>query len=246
MNVLVIGGTAEANKLCDALRDHGIPFLLSRAGALREMPHTPHPSRVGGFGGAGGLARFLQENAFSHLVLASHPYAERIAANAVQAATESGTPILAIRRSPWSPGECALWYEHDSLEKIAGALASGSRVFLSIGKKGLRAFEARPDIWFLWRAMETASPSLPGVEIIGGPSTSVEEEMQLLRTHRIDCLVSKNSGGSMGYAKVVAAERLGKSIHMLRRPTLPSCRETESVNEALRWLISSGQKTTHR
>ena len=218
MNVLVIGGTAEANTLCGALRDHGIPFLLSRAGALRETPQTPHPSRVGGFGGAGGLARFLQVNAFSHLVLASHPYAERIAANAVQAATESGTPILAIRRSPWLPGECARWYEHDSLENIAGALVSGSRVFLSIGKKGLQAFEARPDIWFLWRVMEPASPSLPGVEIVGGPSASVEEELELLHTHRIDCLVSKNSGGSMGYAKIVAAERLGKTVHILRHP----------------------------
>ena len=243
MNVLVIGGTAEANALCDKLRDRGIPFLLSRAGALRDMPGTRHPVRVGGFGGAGGLAEFLQRNAFTHLVVASHPYAERIAANAVQAANLCGIPILAIRRLPWFPGENSRWYEHDSLEEIAGALVSGSRVFLAIGKKGLRAFEGRSDIWFLWRVMETASPSLPGKEIVGGPLVSVEEELELLRKHCIDCIVAKNSGGSMGSAKIVAAERLGIVVHMLRRPTLPACPGTESVDRALLWLISSEHET---
>ena len=55
-------------------------------------------------------------------------------------------------------------------------------------------------------------------------------------THRIDCLVAKNSGGVSGYAKIAAAERLRIGLYLLRRPQLPPCPSVASVNDALRWL----------
>ena len=236
MRVLVIGGTAEANALCDGLRVREIPYLLSRAGALRDMPRTEHPVRVGGFGGAGGLADFLRRECVTHLVVASHPFAERIAANAVEAAARCRTPVLRVERPPWMPGDGTLWHEFGNIEEIARALPSGSRTLITLGRRGLGAFRARTDVWFAWRVMEPSGAPLPGHEIVAHPSTSVDEEAELMRTHRIDCLVAKHSGGSAGHAKIAAAERLRIALYLLRRPKLSPCPSVASVDDALLWL----------
>ncbi len=243
MKVLVIGGTAEANVLCNSLRDCGIPFLLSRAGALRVMPESEHPVRIGGFGGAEGLLRFLGRKEFTHLVLASHPYAKRIAAHAVEAAAACRMPILRIERPPWRPAASVEWREEGSLEEIAAALPSASRTFLAVGRKGLEAFAVRTDVWFMWRVMEPAGPSLRGVEVVAGPVATVEEEVRRMRAHRIECLVAKNSGGSHGYPKIAAAEKLGIVIYFLRRPPLQPCPRVASVCRALQWLQASRRAT---
>ena len=238
MRVLVIGGTTEANALCDELRARGTEFLLSRAGALRDMPRTDHPVRVGGFGGAAGLAGFLCREDFTHLVLASHPYAERIAANAVQAAGCRGIPILRLERPPWEASEGVIWHQYDNMQEIAEALPHGSRTLLTIGRKGLEAFSLRTDIQFVWRVMEPTGYPLWGEEIVAGPSPSVEAEIGLMRSRRIDCLVAKNSGGCLGYPKIAAAEQLRVALHMLRRPPLPSCPTVATVRGAIDWLAS--------
>ena len=48
-----------------------------------------------------------------------------------------------------------------------------------------------------------------------------DDELKLLREHRIDALVTKNSGGDMTRAKLDAAEALGVPVVMVGRPALP-------------------------
>src|SRR6185436_5613838 len=76
MRVLILGGTTEASALAKLLA--GDPRF--------EAPLSqPIATRVGGFGGADGLANYIKEQAIEAVIDATHPYAPRISANAVVA-----------------------------------------------------------------------------------------------------------------------------------------------------------------
>ena len=65
-------------------------------------------------------------------------------------------------------------------------------------------------------------------------------ECALLREHRIDALVTKNSGGDMTRAKLDAAAALDIPIVMVSRPPLPKGVATAgSVDEAVEWVAQN-------
>src|SRR5262245_18563632 len=99
MRILILGGTQEAFQLADALAAiEGLSFVSSLAGRTRE-PRLPRGAvRTGGFGGAEGLARYLRDERITHLINATHPFAERISANAVAAAAAAGIPLVRLLR----------------------------------------------------------------------------------------------------------------------------------------------------
>ena len=62
-----------------------------------------------------------------------------------------------------------------------------------------------------------------------------------MRDHRIDALVTKNSGGDMTRAKLDAAAELGVPVVMVDRPPLPpGCGAVHTVDEAVDWVSSTG------
>ena len=78
-------------------------------------------------------------------------------------------------------------------------------MFLSTGRQGLAHFAAL-GLWFLVRTVDPPDPPLPArTELLTarGPFT-VDDERELLRQHRIDVLVTKDSGGAMTAAKLTA------------------------------------------
>jgi precorrin-6A/cobalt-precorrin-6A reductase len=65
-----------------------------------------------------------------------------------------------------------------------------------------------------------------------------DAECALLREHRVDVLVTKNSGGDMTRAKLDAAAALDVSVVMVNRPSLPAgVRSVRSVEEAVEWVV---------
>jgi precorrin-6A/cobalt-precorrin-6A reductase len=71
-----------------------------------------------------------------------------------------------------------------------------------------------------------------------GPYT-YDGEYALMREHRIDALVTKNSGGELTRAKLEAATALGIDVVMIDRPPLPGgIRSVDSVSEAVSWVLS--------
>jgi len=77
---------------------------------------------------------------------------------------------------------------------------------------------------------------LSGVAAVG---FTVEGEVDLLRRHRIDVVVSKNSGGPATVAKLTAARRLGVPVVMVERPPLPAgVARAGTVDEAVSWLTA--------
>jgi precorrin-6A/cobalt-precorrin-6A reductase len=247
-HILILGGTTEARQLAGKLAGRGdLAVVLSLAGRTARPAAQPVPVRVGGFGGAEGLAAHLAAERVDILVDATHPYAAVIAANAAEAARRTGVPLLALRRPPWVAAPGDRWTEVDGVAAAVRALGSAPRrVLLAIGRKEVGAFTAAPQHDYLVRSVDPVVPPLAvphaSAIVARGPFAEADERA-LLAQHRIDCVVAKNSGGDATYGKIAAARALGVEVIMLRRPALPAVAAAGSVAEAVAWLdhaLSSG------
>jgi precorrin-6A/cobalt-precorrin-6A reductase len=86
VRILILGGTGEARELATGLTAAGIDVVSSLAGRVREPRLPAGEVRIGGFGGAAGLACFLRAEAITGIVDATHPFATAITTNATEAA----------------------------------------------------------------------------------------------------------------------------------------------------------------
>jgi precorrin-6A/cobalt-precorrin-6A reductase len=239
--VLILGGTAEARELAGRLAGRGgLRVVSSLAGRVRDPALPAGEVRIGGFGGAAGLAAWLTAHEVAAVIDATHPFAEGISANAAAACTRTGTPLLSLVRPPWIPGEHDIWHEAGSLEEAAGLLPSlGRRAFVTTGRQGLAAFAPLEHLWFLIRCVDPPSAPLPPdcqVILARGPYDAAAERA-LMHRHGIDVLVSKNSGGQMTAGKLDAARELGIPVVMVRRPPLPEVARRASAGDAESWLL---------
>jgi precorrin-6A/cobalt-precorrin-6A reductase len=241
MNVLILGGTAEARRLAALLAGRAdLVVTLSLAGRTASPAPQAVPVRSGGFGGAEGLARYLREERIDVLIDATHPYAAVISANAAAAAHAASVEILALRRPPWSKEAADDWLEVASIAEAVTALGKAPRrVFVALGRKELQPFATAPQHDYLVRSVDRVDPplDLPRAEYITarGPFTEAEDRA-LLERHGIEMLVAKNSGGDATYGKIAAARALGLPVIMLKRPALPDVPSVATVEEVVTWL----------
>lgn len=198
--------------------------------------------RIGGFGGVDGLISFLQTERIGAVIDATHPFAARISDNAESACTQLGMPLIAFSRAPWVRQEGDRWHSVPDVESAAAYVAeTAGRVFLTIGRQQTEPFAACKKGSLLIRAIDPPEVSLPAntqLILARGPFR-VEDEVQLLRDHAIDYIVSKNSGGHATYAKIEAARLLGISVVMVERPlkhTIPAIDSIDGVLASLERL----------
>ncbi|RWF14670.1 MAG: cobalt-precorrin-6A reductase, partial [Mesorhizobium sp.] len=219
--ILILGGTTEARQLAGKLvRREDFSVTLSLAGRTESPVAQGVPVRVGGFGGAEGMAAYLGQDHVDLLIDATHPYAARISANAAEASRRTGVPILALRRSGWEPVAGDRWTLVDSVAEAAQALGTKPRqVFLAIGRQEAAAFEAAPQHRYLIRSVDPVEPKLAVPDALyllaRGPFPEADERA-LLEKHGIDAIISKNSGGEATYGKIAAAQALGIEVIMVR------------------------------
>ncbi|MFI5873565.1 cobalt-precorrin-6A reductase [Streptomyces sp. NPDC051445] len=251
MHVLILGGTTEARRLAELLAVDALPGLrvtTSLAGRVTAPRLPPGEVRLGGFGGADGLAAWLTEHRVGAVVDATHPFAGVMSVHAVTAAATARIPLLALRRPGWTPVAGDVWHQAGSLEEAAGLLPSlGRRVFLTTGRMGLAAFADLDDLWFLVRSVDAPgapAPSRREVLLDRGPFT-LDGERELLRRHRIDVVVTKDSGGAATAPKLTAAREAGLPVVVVRRPPVPAgVRVVGGPEQARDWLRRAGDLRT--
>jgi precorrin-6A/cobalt-precorrin-6A reductase len=237
--VLVLGGTSEARALAAELDGlPGLRVISSLAGRVSNPALPAGEVRVGGFGGPAGLAAYARAEGVGAVVDATHPFAETISAHAVDACANAGLPLLRLARPAWSPRDGDDWHDAGSLGEAAAMLPElGTRVFLTTGRQGLAAF-AELDLWFLIRCVDPPGAPLPArseVLLARGPYER-DAERVLMRSHGIDVLVTKNSGGPLTEGKLDAARDLGIPVVMVSRPLATATESVTTVSDAVRWV----------
>jgi precorrin-6A/cobalt-precorrin-6A reductase len=242
VTVLVLGGTSEARDLAAALASEGTHVISSLAGRV-ERPRLPAGEvRVGGFGGPSALAAWLSEHRVAAVVDATHPFAQRISESAATACSASGVPLLRLERPGWTQRADDDWHWVDDTAGAAAAISGlGRRVFLTTGRQGLAAFAGLSEAWFLIRCIDPPEPPLPpACEVLldRGPY-DLAGELALIDRHRLDLLVTKDSGGELTAAKLEAARLRSLPVIVIRRPRRPETATVRDVAGALAWLAGA-------
>lgn len=223
-----------------ALAEAGIDAIYSYAGRTAAPVAQPLPCRVGGFGGAEGLAAYLSAESITHVIDATHPFAAQISRNALAACAATGVPLLALERPAWAPEPQDRWHRVPDIAAAVQALPEDpAKVFLAIGRQTLEPFAARPQHVYLLRLVDPPEGPLPlpqaSVVVDRGPFTA-EGDLALMRAHAVQLVVAKNAGGEGAVAKILAARTLGLPVVMVDRPALPARPTAATVKDALTWL----------
>lgn len=217
--ILLLGGVTEALAIARLL---GPEHVYSLAGIGRIPQDLACQVRVGGYGGADGLADYVQRERIELLIDATHPYAAQISANAAQAAKAASIPCWALRRPAWQPQPGDDWREVEGWDALIDALAPFKRPLFTLGREPLQHLEDIPahQFWTL-RALEACAGN-ERCEVIGarGPF-NLEDERALFERRQIDVLVSKNSGSAATEPKLEVARERGVPVLVLKRPELP-------------------------
>lgn len=241
-SVLILGGTSEARALAAALVDQGLDVTSSLAGRVADPALPAGAVRIGGFGGADGLADYLRANGFAMVVDATHPFAATMTGNAVAACAAAGVPLLRLARPGWGDHPDASswhWVEHyDAAARVAAEL--GARVFLTTGRTTLAHFRPLASSFALVRLVDEPDTAFPAQWLAirsRGPYTEAGER-ELLAEYGIDVLVTKDSGGDLTAPKLSAARAEGVPVVIVRRPPTPAgLEQVSTVGEAVRWTV---------
>lgn len=238
MKVLILGGTAEARQLADALVAQGHDVTSSLAGRTQQPQLPAGRIRVGKFGGIPGLVGYLRSLGFERLIDATHPYAGLISTNAVSAAQQTGVPLIRYMRPVWIEPPGVGWTHVADVRAAADALPSGAVVLITTGHDGLEHFVERDDCRLIVRLIEAPDTALPPHArlILARPPYSLAEERALFANESVTHLVTKNSGGPTA-AKLEAAREMGVKVIMIERPVYGPAREVTSLDEAMAALI---------
>ncbi len=225
--------------MAEAIARAGLAGVYSYAGRTEVPMGQPIHMRVGGFGGVEGLIAYLTDQSITHVIDATHPFAAQMSTHAVAACAATGTPLIALERAPWVPGEGDRWTHVADIPAAVAALhGPPQRVFLAIGRQHIEAFAAQPQHRYLLRLVDQPSGPLPfpaELVVARGPF-DVAGDTALMRKHGTEVIVAKNAGGKGAVAKIAAARALGLPVLMIDRPAVPPRRVAHGVAGVMAWL----------
>lgn len=212
MRVCVIGGSREADQLCAQLK---------------------RPMRVDGDD--------LPKQFDADCVLdASHPCEPETPDQVAALCAAQGLPYLRVRRAAWEPLAEDAWLHVANADEAAEALQPDwQRVFLCLGERDRVPFANDASRWYLVRTSQWPAANVPPLHALTGKDGPflVEQEINLMRHHKIDVLITRNAGGKGAVPKVSAARAIGIPVVMLERPESPGP-EVTTVRKALAWVGS--------
>lgn len=231
--ILLLGGTSETPEIANLLAENGIEVLISNltdsavgwdlGGGIRL--------RCGGLD-AGAMCGLIAEEGVTAIVDASHPYAEELHNNAVESCCRMNISYFRYERPGVDYDGCDVEFADGHEDGAELAFRLGQRVLLTTGSRNLAPY--------VKAARDTGSKLyvrvLPGEEsaaccrqcgvdrdavITGQGPFTVECNIELIRKHSIDVLVTKDSGLAGGVAeKLQAAGTCGIKVVVIRRPVV--------------------------
>jgi precorrin-6A/cobalt-precorrin-6A reductase len=217
--ILILGGIREAANLATRLVERGHHVISSLAGRTKEPLPIAGQVRIGGFGGAIGLAAFIKDHSIDVLIDATHPFARNISANALVASTDTDCRLIVYMRVAWEKQVGDHWIEVETLCDARDAIPANACVLLALGSQYIALFQTRSDVHFVVRMVDAPVSLLPlqNHTLVLGKPGDIVAETQLLVKHNISHIVCRNSGGSAAYAKIEAARHLNLPVIIITR-----------------------------
>lgn len=226
MRLLILGGTADGRKLATMLHQQSVEVIYSVAGLVR-VPDVGCKVVSGGFSQFGGLQRFVEQQNITAIVDVTHPYAERMTTTAQQVAEIKLIPYWRFHRPAWQVDDNSSWHEFSGWQSLISQLCDYSAILFTVGQVEPCLVEQLKNLSSKHKLIiRTAAPAkfelLENMQWLKaiGPFT-LDDELALMKKHKINALVSKNSGGESTSAKLAAAKQLQIPIYMQARPILP-------------------------
>ena len=218
--ILLFGGTSETGPIARALVRAGYAVLVSTATtlALDLGTHAGIRRRCGRLDQAA-MAELIRAEKIEVVVDAGHPYAVELHAQVQRAAAETGVCLVRFERPLADPVfDERVHRAADHGAAAALAVTLGRRILLTTGANNLapyletipsatHAVFARvlpePDSLLACRRAGLSSPQI----VTGRGPFSIEANLAVLQSLKIDVLVTKESGAAGGLPEKLAAAR---------------------------------------
>lgn len=251
MRILLLGGTSDARAFVKKAYERGLfdtqehSVIYSVAGLVRQ-PDVPCEVISGGFTQFGGLASYIQSSGIDAIFDMTHPYAIKMSLTALNVSKQAKIPYWRFAREPWLEQADDKWLKASSWSEAVNHCANFGRILLTVGQltqeelDELSAhFDEDQDKKLVLRTAAPPRVTLPEsiqwIKAIGPFDFAAEKA--LLAAYKIDCLVSKNSGGKATQAKLEAARELSLPVVMIERPVMPiqieTCEQFSSIEACL-------------
>ncbi len=229
--ILLLGGTSESGMIAAALAAAGVRVLVSTATKLASSARESAlvALRTGLLDEAG-VQALVVEAGVRAVVDATHPYASAITQNAQRAAARAGVPYLRYLRPAAVAAQSGIIAVDDHEQAARRAFLPGRPVLLTIGTRNLAPYlreAGRTAVPVVARVLPVpesllacAKAGLPREHVIPGQGPfSVEQNVAVIRLHRIGVLVTKDGGVAGGVPeKLEAARREGCAVVVVARP----------------------------
>lgn len=253
MKIFLIAGTEDGRKLAKFLADKNFQVTASVVSEYGKkiLEQYENISVISKKLNAAELEKILREENFQILVDASHPYAENVSQNAIQACENLNIFYIRYER-PEVEISYKKIYRVESYEQAAEVSASlGKNIFLTTGSRNLKKFlscDAVKDCNVTARILPTAEVlsecekflSPKNIIAVQGPF-SVELNAELFKHVQAEVIVTKNSGEVGGAdTKILAAEKLNLPVVMIDRPKIFYPRVAKSFDDVLNFLMILG------
>ena len=225
--ILIFGGTTEGKAAVRVADEAGQPYYYSTKGEWQEVSCL-NGIRLSGGMDINAMTRFCLEKGIRLLIDAAHPFAVQLHQTIADASEQLGIPVIRYERIYPSRDKEIIWCENyeDAVKKLK--LKGIQRLLALTGVQTiskLRDYWRKHDCWF--RVLQRESSVQMAVNEGFNSQRIVfyhpeEDEKKLLNELHPDAIITKESGESGGFIeKVKAAQQIGVSVFVIKRPLLP-------------------------
>lgn len=230
--ILLFGGTTEGKRVANYLNTKQLVYIYSTKTVVEFESHPNVEYRYGAFT-ENDLATFIDEKSVRLILDASHPFASQLHQTIAEVAFKRSIPVIRFERTYFERVIHPKIYYVASFETVIEKLHELDCHHL-LALTGVQSIVPLKPYWFekqvtfrilprdssIQQALQTGVAEKNILAEMPGQGTT--QEIQLIQTLGVDCVLTKNSGES-GFlsTKIEAAIQTQTNLIIVERPTLP-------------------------